>query len=255
MALLVAGCGLGGVAVGVILDRFAAPLALTRTAPAAGSPSGSPQSGDELHGSPQSGDGSVVRAPVRPAPVAQSVVVALGTGALCALAAHHFGAVPVLAAYAVLFAGLVSLSAIDLRVRLVPRPILYPLAGLVAVALVAAAAADGHWRPLGDAAIGGALALAVFFAIWWVYPSGMGLGDVRLAALLGLGLGWLGLFHVYIGFVIGLVAGTVFGMALMVLRGTGRKTRMPLVPSLSLGAVIGVVWGSQIINAWFPGHH
>lgn len=182
-------------------------------------------------------------------------MAALVTGALCALAAHHFGAVPVLAAYAVLFAGLVELSVIDLRIMRVPRWILYPLGALVLVALTAACATDGQWRPLGDAAIGGVLALAVFFAIWWVYPTGMGMGDVRLAGVIGLGLGWLGLFHVYVGFVVGLVAGSVFGLVLMLVRGTGRKTRLPLVPSLSLGAVVGVVWGSQIINAWFPGHH
>jgi leader peptidase (prepilin peptidase)/N-methyltransferase len=159
-----------------------------------------------------------------------------------------------LAAYCVLFAGLVSLSVVDLRVGLVPRDVLYPLAVLVALAFFGSAAADDQWRPLVDAGVGGAMAFAVFFAVWWFYPRGIGFGDVRIAGVLGVALGWLGFYHLYVGLVIGLLVGTVFGVTLMVLRGTGRKTRMPLVPSLAVGAIVAIIWGSQIVNAWFPGH-
>jgi len=176
------------------------------------------------------------------------------TGGLLAVAAHHFGAVPALAAYCVLFVGLVAVSVVDLRVGLVPRTVIYPVSVLLGVALVAASAVAGDWRALGEAVIGGALAFAVFFAIWFLYPRGLGFGDVRLAAAIGFGLGWLGLLHLYVGFLVGFLAGAAFGLVVMVRRGTGRKTRMPFAPALAVGAVVGVIWGSQIINAWLPGH-
>ena len=72
----------------------------------------------------------------------------------------------------------------------------------------------------------------------------MGLGDVRLAALIGAGLGWLGLLHVYVGFVVGFLAGALFGIVVMAARGTGRKTKLPFAPALAIGAVVGVLRGS-----------
>ena len=145
-------------------------------------------------------------------------------------------------------------SITDLSHRLVPRRLVYPALALIAPLLVVASAADHRWQALGGAAIAGAAAFAVFFAVWWFVPRGMGFGDVRLAGLVGTALGWLGLVHLYVGFLTAFLAGAVFGVVLMVARGTGRKTRLPFAPALSVGAVIGVLWGAAIIGAWFPGH-
>jgi prepilin signal peptidase PulO-like enzyme (type II secretory pathway) len=280
MALLVAGCGIGGVALGALLDWLvtgpvmaATPIGdhsgeLTRVP--ADAHNASQVAGDVRVGGDARmiADGSGQRQSVAldatetgagpryeaRRPGTRAVVAGLVTGALCAGSAQHFGAVGPLAAYSVLFAGLVVLSVVDLRQGLVPRVVLYTLAALVGVALVGSATAGGQWHEVLDAAIGGAAAFGAFFAVWWFNPRGIGFGDVRLAGLLGIGLGWLGFFHLYVGVVIGLLVGTVFGITLMLARGTGRKTRMPLVPSLSAGAFVAVIWGTQIINAWFPGH-
>lgn len=195
-------------------------------------------------------------AALAPAPLSPTAlgVASVATAALFAAAAEHFGSAPELVAYCVLFAALVALSLVDLRVGLVPRTMLYPLGAAMVVALAAASASQGEWRALGDAAIGGVAAFAVFFAVWWVHPRGMGLGDVRLAALIGAGLGWLGLLHVYVGFVVGFLAGALFGIVVMAARGTGRKTKLPFAPALAIGAVVGVLWGSALVNAWLPGH-
>jgi leader peptidase (prepilin peptidase)/N-methyltransferase len=261
---LVVGCGLGGIAVGAAVSQFAVRV---RPAPPAGAevpepvhagPSGAvhaPVRAPQPSAPPQTAVAPVVSLPASPRfVVAVRVAAAVVTGALVAAAADHFGAEPALAPYAVLFTGLVALSVVDLRVGLIPRTLLYPLSALVAVALLAASIATGRMHAVGDAAIGSAISFGVFFAIWWIYPRGIGFGDVRLAGLIGLGLGWLGLLHVYVGFLVGLVAGAVFGVALMAARGVGRKTRMPFAPALAVGAVVAVLWGSQIINAWLPGH-
>jgi leader peptidase (prepilin peptidase)/N-methyltransferase len=174
----------------------------------------------------------------------------MATGALFAGAAARFGAVPELAAYCVLFGGLVAISVADLRVRLVPRVILYPTLGLTSLAFVASAAVAGDWHPLLDALIGGGAAFSVFFAIWFVVPQGMGFGDVRLAGVIGLGLGWLGFRQVFLGFLAAFVVGALIGLVLMVVKGTGRKTALPFGPALAVGCVVGVLWGGTLANLW-----
>lgn len=202
-------------------------------------------------------DAGGIPAPVvAPAPpgALERAAAAAATGALFAGAALRFGAVPELAAYCALFGGLVALSVADIRVGLVPRAILYPTLALMTVALVAAAAVAGDWRPLLDAAIGGAAGFGVFFVIWFISPRSMGFGDVRLAGVIGAGLGWLGFRQLYLGFLVAFVAGAAVGLVKMAVKGTGRKTALPFGPALAVGAVVGVLWGSTLANLWFhPG--
>lgn len=186
--------------------------------------------------------------------VLERATAAVVTGALFAGAALRFGAVPELAAYCVLFGGLVALSVADIRVGLVPRVVLYPMLALMAVALAAAAAVAGDWRSLLDAAIGGAAGFGVFFIIWFISPRSMGFGDVRLAGVIGAGLGWLGFRQLYLGFLVAFVVGAVIGLVKMAVMGTGRKTALPFGPALAVGAVVGVLWGGTLANLWIhPG--
>ena len=182
---------------------------------------------------------------------AEAVAAAVVTGALFALAAVRIGAHPQLSAYCSLFAGLVAVSIADLRTGLVPRKLLYPSAGLVAAGLVAASAEIGDWHPMLDALIGGAAAFVFFAAIWWVYPRGLGFGDVRLAGLCGLALGWLGFRQLYLGFLAGFVLGAAMGFVVLAVR---RSRRFPFAPALATGAVFGVLWGGWLGNLWLhPG--
>lgn len=186
-----------------------------------------------------------------PRSVAEIVVVTAVTAAACALAAVRIGAVPSLAAFCALFGGLVAVSVVDLRTGLVPRRLLYPSLGLVAVGLTAASADVGTWRPLLDAAIGGAIAFLVFYAIWWVYPKGLGFGDVRLAGLCGLALGYLGFRQLYVGFLAAFLLGALGGVVVLARRGT---RRFPFAPALAAGTAFGVLWGTWLGNLWLhPG--
>ncbi|MGH9080074.1 MAG: prepilin peptidase, partial [Acidimicrobiales bacterium] len=166
-------------------------------------------------------------------------------------AAAHFGSHPVLAPFCVFFAMLVVVSFTDLSHRLVPRRLIYGALVLIVPLLVLTAADDGSFAGLTGSAIAGAVAFAVFFALWWFIPRGMGFGDVRLAGAIGLTVGYLSLLHAYVAFLAGFVIGMVFGLALMAATGTGRRTRIPFAPSLAVGAVIAVFWGGQLAHGLF----
>jgi leader peptidase (prepilin peptidase)/N-methyltransferase len=181
----------------------------------------------------------------------RTAVAALLTGGLFAALGVHFGADVVLAPFAVFFATLVVVSLTDLGYRLVPRWLIYGGVALVVPLLVVTAAVDHQWHQLSGAAIGGAVAFALFFAIWWFIPRGMGYGDVRLAGLIGIATGYLSLLHAYLAFLGGFVIGMVFGLVMMVVLASGRKTRIPFAPALSVGAVLAVFYGAHIAQSLF----
>jgi leader peptidase (prepilin peptidase)/N-methyltransferase len=232
--LLVAGCAAGGAIVGVVLDAVVSRIP---------GPAVMPEPADATRA-------LAVRSEAPPAALER-----LATGGVTAIllgaAAARLGPAPDLAAYCVLFAGLVAVSVADIRVGLVPRKVLYPTLVLMTVALTAAAAVAGDWRPLADAAAGGAVAFFAFFAVWWLSPRAMGFGDVRLAGVVGAGLGWLGFYQVYLGFLTAFVVGAGIGLVKMAVQGTGRKTVLPFGPALAVGAVVGVLWGGYLANLWF----
>jgi leader peptidase (prepilin peptidase)/N-methyltransferase len=159
------------------------------------------------------------------APVVTGAVAALLAGA--AFAKAGIGPSGVVAAFFV--ATLTLLSAIDLRHRILPNRIVLPAAGAVLVAHVAIAPERALEWVL--AALGASLLL---FLPLLVYPSGMGMGDVKLALLLGAGLGG----DVFVALALGFVLVVPVGIVLLVRGGAAaRKTAIPFGPFLAAGAV------------------
>jgi leader peptidase (prepilin peptidase)/N-methyltransferase len=191
------------------------------------------------------GCGEVVTRPLRPALLA--VVSAVVLGAFAA----RIGADVVLAAYAVFGLSMVAISAVDLERYIIPNRIVYPTLALLIPLFVVASAVDHRWGSLGRAAIAGAVAFVGFFTLHLIYPGGMGFGDVRLAGVIGLALGWLGLGHAFVGFFAGFVLGAVIGIVVIAVTGGGRKTKIPFGPFLAAGAVLSIVWGTPAANALF----
>ncbi len=181
----------------------------------------------------------------------RTVAASVITGALFAGAALRFGAHLSLAPFCVFFALLVVTSVTDLSHRLVPRRLVYPALLVIIPLLVMAAGVDHEWYHLPGAAIGGVVSFIAFFTVWFLVPRGMGFGDVRLAGVIGMTVGWLNLLHVYVAFLSGFILGMLLGVALMGLFSSGRRTRIPFAPALSAGAVIAVFWGSQMAQAFF----
>ncbi|MBA3716889.1 MAG: prepilin peptidase [Actinobacteria bacterium] len=124
---------------------------------------------------------------------------------------------------------LVVLSAIDLRTRRLPNRIVLPAAALVLAAQIAIAPDRAlEWT------LGAAGAFAFLLAAALVNPAGLGMGDVKLALLLGAALGWA----VAPALFIGLAAASVAGVVLIVRGGwAARKTALPLGPFLAFGGI------------------
>jgi leader peptidase (prepilin peptidase) / N-methyltransferase len=167
-------------------------------------------------------------------------IVEAATSLLFVGAALRYGYDAALPALLVLLAGLFALACIDLEVRLLPRRIVYPLLGMVAVLLVAAAIGTGDYRSLWVGAACAAGWFAVFFAINRIDPRLLGFGDVRLALVLGLGLGWLGVTAVLLGFFAANVIGAIVGLTLIAAKRMHRDQPIPYGVFLAIGAAIAI---------------
>ena len=142
-----------------------------------------------------------------------------------------------------LAAAFVALSAIDLDLHILPNKIIYPTA---AWGLISAAIIRLHHLPALLA--WGAGAGLFFLLAALAYPAGMGMGDVRLAGVMGLYLGTSVLPALLVAF----VSGTVVGVAIMSRHGVaeGRKMGVPFGPFLAFGGVIALLVGHDLVEAY-----
>lgn len=177
-------------------------------------------------------------------------LVELATAALFALTAVRFGVDAALPAFLVFVAALVAITPIDLELRIVPNRIVYPTLFVSVPLLLVAAAVDGDWRSARDAAIGGAAAFAAFFVLWYISPKGMGFGDVRLSAVIGIFLGWIGPWHIALGLFLAFLSASAIGIALMLAGRKGRKDAIPFGPFLALGALVAMLVGEPLLR-WY----
>ena len=177
-------------------------------------------------------------------------LVELGTAALFVAAAIRLGPTWSLPAFCVFFAALLAVSVIDLHHYLIPNRVVYPTLCLVVPLMARAAAVDGSWSHFGDAAIGGMGAFAALFLVHLVSPRGMGFGDVRLAGVIGFMAGWLGFRYVVLALFLAFLLASVVGVALIVSRLRSRRDAVPFGPFMAAGAVVAVVWGPAILDAY-----
>jgi leader peptidase (prepilin peptidase)/N-methyltransferase len=141
------------------------------------------------------------------------------------------------------------LGYVDLRTRFLPSAIIWPTYLIVGVLLVIGSAVTGNWDALVRALIAGAAGFTVFYVLWFVYPAGIGFGDVRLSGLLSGALGWLGWSEVVIGLYGGFVLGAVIGVLLTVARVFERKA-FAFGPFMLAGALVGVVVAGPLASAY-----
>jgi leader peptidase (prepilin peptidase)/N-methyltransferase len=174
--------------------------------------------------------------------------VELLTAGLFAGLAARFGWDWALPAYLALFAGLVALSWIDVERLLLPRAIIYPTLILVAALLIVASAANHDWHSMWVAAVCAAGWWMLFWALNFISPRILGYGDVRLAPLLGLGLGWLGERYVILGFFVANLIGAAVGVALIAMHKLERQQRIPYGVFLAAGTAIAIYWGPEVLS-------
>ncbi|RKE08931.1 prepilin peptidase [Catellatospora citrea] len=135
----------------------------------------------------------------------------------------------------------VLLAAIDLAVQRLPDPIVWRLAVAVAGLLVLAAATGGSWAAYGRALGGGAALLAGFGLMALLTGGQIGLGDAKVAGVLGLLLGWYGWGPVLLGGLLALLLNGAVAVVLLVLRRISWRGSLPMGPSLLAAALLAVV--------------
>jgi leader peptidase (prepilin peptidase) / N-methyltransferase len=135
----------------------------------------------------------------------------------------------------------VPLAFIDAVVRRLPDTLTGAAYAVTVLGLLVAAASGGHWNDMGRAAAGG-VALAGFYLLLAVIsPSGMGLGDVKLAASLGTLLAWTGWRALLFGGFAGFGLAALYSVVLIAVGRTTRKQHIPFGPFMIVGAFLLLV--------------
>ncbi|MEQ6897360.1 A24 family peptidase [Microbacterium sp. KR10-403] len=158
----------------------------------------------------------------------------------------------VLIAFLYLAAVSVALVLIDLDVHRLPDVIVLPSYVVGVVLLGAASLIEGDVAAVVRMLIGGAVLYLFYALLRLIQPGGMGGGDVKLAGVLGIHLGWVGWPALVIGGCAAFLFGGVFGVVLLVFRRATGKTRIPFGPWMIAGAWIGVIAGPAL-TAWYSG--
>ena len=142
---------------------------------------------------------------------------------------------------------------IDLEQRLILNKVLYP--GMVVALLIAIFPPQAPWIPqlwlhgLPNFALGGAIGFLIFLLLALVSRGGMGFGDVKLAALIGLATGFP---SVFLALIIAAILGGLVAIVLLATGKRGRKEAIPFGPFLAASAMATLLWGNEILN-WYLG--
>ena len=140
----------------------------------------------------------------------------------------------------------VALAMIDLDTHTLANKVLLPAYPVAAVLLTAAALVAGEPDRLLTAIVGSAALFGLYLALALISPGGMGLGDVKLAGVVGLYLGYLGWAPLIVGAFGAFLFGGMFGLLLLVTRKAKRRSSIPFGPWMLLATWLGAFFGDQI---------
>jgi len=188
-------------------------------------------------------------------------LVELGTAVFFAIVALRFGtelfsaamaveASIVLVAFLYLAGISIALALIDLDTRTLPNRIVLPTYAVGIVLFGAWTLVTGDVGVLARALLGLGILWAIYLALALVYPGGMGFGDVKLAGVLGLFLGFLGWGELAVGAFAAFLLGGLFAIGLLVTRRAHRKSGIPFGPWMLAGAWVGILAGQPLWNAY-----
>lgn len=183
----------------------------------------------------------------------KALVLAGAMGAfLAVLTLRRFGISWELPAYAYMSAMAVALGFIDLKHKLLPNRYVLPSLAAAIVLLIFAAAGTDAWGALLRAILGGGAMFLLYLIMALISPAGLGMGDVKLAAVLGLFLGFLGWNAWFIGLLTAFLIGGVAGLILLLAGRATRSSTIPFGPPMLLGALVAAYWTGPLVNAVFP---
>jgi len=191
-------------------------------------------------------------------------LVELGTGAAFAgvallvlpaiLQATNPGAVIAGVAWALsllwLAAASIALTVIDLRTHRLPNAIVYPTIVIAALAAAIIAIGEGDLELFARALASGAILFGVYLALGLLWKGGMGLGDIKLAAAVGIVLGTVGWGALIVGAFAAFVLGGLLSILLLATGVVSRKSGIPFGPWMLAGAWVGIIVGEQLFDAY-----
>ena len=152
---------------------------------------------------------------------------------------------------------LVAIAVVDLEHRLIPNRLVVPAVVVLAVLAPlwpelgidrALVFEQAHLASLANSLAAGTGAFLVFLVVKAVYPAGMGAGDVKMAGMLGLLVGYPG---IVVALWTAVVVGGVVAVGLLAVGGRSRKDAMPLGPFLSVGGIFALLAGTESIDFYF----
>ena len=178
----------------------------------------------------------------------QYPIVELITGALFVLVVWMTPPGPLVATRLLFVCGLIALFAIDLEHQILPNVITLP--GIVIGLLLSLIAPPGWKDALIGAALGGGILYAIAGAYYlWRREEGMGMGDVKMLAMIGAFLGWKA---VLVTLILASFSGAIIGVLLMAAQRGNMKFALPFGTFLALGAVFAMFVGEPLV-AWYAG--
>ena len=177
-------------------------------------------------------------------------LVELASGVIFALITWRIGLDWALPGYLLFGWLLLVVSVIDARTRRIPNALTYPLTPALLGLMVVAALLNGSPGVALRSVLAGLAGFVFLLILALISPRGMGMGDVKLAAFIGLGLGYLSWAHLILGLFLSFLFGGFIGMALLLLRLRSRRDQIPFGPYLALGALVALLAGTPIINAY-----
>lgn len=158
----------------------------------------------------------------------------------------------VIVAYLYFAAISIALTLIDLDTRRLPNAIVLPSYLVAGVLFAVASLVDGGWEPLLRAGVGMGVLYLFYALLRLVKPGAMGGGDVKLAGVIGLYLGWIGWPALIVGGFSAFLLGGLFGVVLLVTRRAQRSTAIPFGPWMIFGAWVGIFAG-EALATWYVG--
>ena len=173
-----------------------------------------------------------------PALLAAPTPAATIAGALIALTLLYFAAISI------------ALAAIDFDTHRLPNVIVLPSYAVLAVLLGATAIVAADFESAARAAAGAGILFAGYLLLAFISPRGMGMGDVKLAGVIGLVLGWFGWSAIIVGTLAAFLLGSLVGVALIVARRASRSTGIPFGPWMLGGAWVGILVGEPIARGY-----
>ncbi len=147
----------------------------------------------------------------------------------------------------------IALGGIDLDVKRLPNVLVLPSYPVIGVLLAGAAAVRDDGWSLARAGLGALALFGFFFVMAVAYPKGMGFGDVKLAGLIGLVLGYLSWAALVVGAFAGFFLGAVVGVVVMASGTGGRKTALPFGPFMVVGALAALWITDPVMALLLPG--